>query len=119
MKEFVMIFRNSASMDQAAPSPEQMQQVMTAWMAWMTRIEEGGNMAQRGSRLGTQGAQVLRPGGVITDGPFTEIKEFINGYTILKTNTIEEAVEIAGGCPALQIGGSVEVRPVVAADDHS
>ena len=50
---------------------------------------------------------------------YTEIKEFINGFIIVKTNSIDEAVEIAKQCPMVAGGGNVEVRPAVAADDNS
>ena len=46
-----------------------------------------------------------------------EVKEFINGYTIIKAETVEEAAEMAKGCPILFApGGSVEVRPLVSPD---
>jgi hypothetical protein len=56
---------------------------------------------------------------VVTDGPFTEIKEFINGYIVVKAQTIDDAIEIAKECPILLIGGNVEVRKVVTPDDNS
>jgi len=61
----------------------------------------------------------VAPGNVVTDGPYTEVKEFINGYIVVKTQSVEEAVEIAKACPMLFGGGKVEVRPLVAPDDNS
>ena len=120
MKEFVMIFRASGNNEHAAAvSPEQMQQVLTNWMAWMSDIESSGNMASRGNRLSSKNAKRIQSGGMVTDGPYTEIKEFINGFTILKTASIDEAVVIAKSCPILQMGGSVEVREVIAVDDNN
>ena len=55
---------------------------------------------------------------MVTDGPYMEIKEFINGYTIVKTANIDEAVDLAKGCPILTVGGNVEVRAIVASDDN-
>ena len=31
--------------------------------------------------------------------PFAEIKETIGGYSIVKADSVDEAVEIAKGCP--------------------
>jgi hypothetical protein len=56
---------------------------------------------------------------VVTDGPYTEVKEFINGFIIVKAQTVDEAVEMAKGCPILfAAGGKVEIRPLVAPDDN-
>jgi hypothetical protein len=118
MKEFVLIFRNSVT-EGAQPSPEQMQELLTGWMNWMGGIAGQDKLASRGNRLSMSEGKTVKPGDVVTDGPYTEVKEFINGYIIVKTATIEEAVAIARECPILQAGGSVEVRKAVAPDDHS
>ncbi|HEY8936239.1 MAG TPA: YciI family protein [Cyclobacteriaceae bacterium] len=48
----------------------------------------------------------------MTDGPYSEIKELIGGYSIVKANSLEEATELAKGCPILTVGGNVEVREI-------
>jgi hypothetical protein len=35
------------------------------------------------------------------------------GYTIVKTGSLEDAIELAKGCPVLHMGGNVEVRSIV------
>lgn len=63
---------------------------------------------------------MVKPGNVVTDGPFTEIKEFINGYIIVKVDSVDEAVEIAKEWPVVKDGhGSVEVRAAVTPDYNS
>ena len=58
-------------------------------------------------------ARTVRAGGV-TDGPFMETKEALGGYSVLDTDTIEEAVEIARSWPGVDKGWmTVEVRPVI------
>lgn len=118
MKEFVLIFRNSDNPD-FKPSPEQMQEVMTSWLSWMGSIAAQNKLANNGNRLSMSIAKTVKPNHVVTDGPYTEIKEFINGYIIIRTANIDEAVELAKGCPILKIGGNVEVRAVVTQDDNS
>ena len=39
----------------------------------------------------------------------------ISGYSLIKANDLESAVKLAGGCPVLSGGGSVEVGEVVPA----
>ncbi|MGC4038073.1 MAG: YciI family protein [Chitinophagaceae bacterium] len=49
--------------------------------------------------------------------PFGEIKETIGGYIIVKSESIEEAVEFAKGSPVLQgDGNTVEVRKIAKRD---
>jgi hypothetical protein len=56
--------------------------------------------------------KVVKAGNVVTDGPFTEIKECIMGYSIVKADSIEEATELAKDCPILTFGGNVEIREI-------
>jgi hypothetical protein len=118
MKEFVFIFRNSNT-PANAPSPEQMQQSMTDWMNWFGSIAAQNKLSNNGNRLSASTAKTVKPDNVVSDGPYTEIKEFIQGYIIVKTADIDEAVELAKGCPIIKEGGNVEVRAVVTMDDNS
>ncbi len=117
MKEFILIFRNSNNPN-FQPSPAQMQEVLTNWMNWMGSIAAQNKLADKGNRLSMSKAKTIKPNNIVTDGPYTEIKEFINGYIVVKTATLEEAVEVAKECPILTIGGSVEVRAAVTPDDQ-
>jgi len=68
-------------------------------------------LTDRGNRLVPSG-KVLKSENIIADGPYTEIKESIVGYSIVKAGSVEEATELAKGCPILAIGGNVEVREI-------
>src|SRR5690242_1627 len=46
----------------------------------------------------------------ITDGPYAETKEFLGGFLFVEARDIEQAVEIAAGCPMARMG-CIEVRP--------
>lgn len=117
MKEFVMIYRMTENPD-FKPTPAQMQEMMTGWMNWLGGIAAKGQLVDRGKRLGLKGGKTVSAGNVVADGPYTEIKEFINGFSIVKAGSLEEVVEMAKGCPMLLgRGGRVEVRAVVSSDD--
>lgn len=118
MQEFMLIFRENGNFD-FQPSPEQMQAIMTDWMNWMGGMAAQGKLANPGNRLSRSVGKTVRANDVVTDGPFSEIKEFINGYIIVSAHSIDEAVELAKGCPILQGHGSVEVRAVVQMNDNS
>jgi hypothetical protein len=118
MKEFALIFRNS-NLPDFKPSPAQMQEVTTTWMNWMGSIAAQNKLANSGNRLSVTQAKTVKSNNVIIDGPYTEMKEFISGYIVVKTASIEEAIELAKGCPILKIDGNVEVRAVVTPDDNN
>ena len=111
MKEFVMIFRSEPAQEGQA-SPAEMQAMMTAWQNWMGGMAARGKLASSGNRLGSDGKSV-KPGNIVTNGPYAEIKEMISGYIVINAATIDDAAEIAKGCPILQAGGNVEVRDVI------
>lgn len=113
MKEFALIFRLKSISD-FKPSPEQIQERMN----WLGGIAAQNKLADKGNTLlPIQGsAKTVRPDNVVTDGPYTEIKEFISGYVVVKAESIEEAVDMAKGNPIFKIGGNIEVREVLKRD---
>ena len=110
MKEFALIFRQP-SYDYSSVSPKEMQALMEKWKNWIGGIAAQGKLAGNPVRLGTEG-KVLKAGGVVTDGPFVEIRERLGSFIIVKAENLEEATTLAHGCPAIDANGSVEIRPI-------
>jgi hypothetical protein len=108
MSEFTYLFRGRDT----SASPEQMQKTMEKWLAWFKELEANGHLKDPGHPLEARGAVVRGKGKIITDGPYAEAKDVVNGYIIVDAKDLAEAAEISKGCPNLEIGGSVEVRPV-------
>jgi len=110
MKDFLFVYRADLS---AIPerSPEEMQANTKRWMDWIGGIAAQNKLTDRGNRLDPSG-KVVKANHIIADGPYTEIKESIGGYSIVKANSIDEATELANGCPVLSVGGNVEVREI-------
>jgi hypothetical protein len=111
MNEFMMIFR-AAGMMEMDPTPEELQAMLEQWQSWIGNIAANGAFVST-NQLGFQG-KTVKPGGVITDGPYAEVKEMVGGYIIVKAPTLDDAVAMAHGCPILLMGGHVEVRDVMA-----
>ncbi len=114
MKEFALIFRLKDIAD-FKPSPEQMQERMN----WLASIASQNKLVDKGNTLlpipGS--AKTVKADNVVTDGPYTEIKEFISGYVVIRAENIDEAVEIAKANPIFdQVGGNIEVREVLKRD---
>jgi hypothetical protein len=50
---------------------------------------------------------------VFSDGPFAETKEVFGGYYLMVADDLDRALAVVQKIPAIRMGGSVEVRPVV------
>lgn len=107
--EFVFLFRQPASNQ----SPEKQEEIQKKWNDWIGGIAAQGKLAGNGLHLTPVGS-VLKPGGVVTDGPFVEIREILGGFIVVKADTMDDAITLAHGCPAIDEGGSVEIRTVFA-----
>ncbi|MBO9201068.1 MULTISPECIES: YciI family protein [Niastella] len=114
MKDFMFIFRGAA--EQYNFSAEQMQQHMQKWMTWIDELKAK-NIYVAGEPLTPDGKTVKGAKLLVTDGPFTESKELVGGFFIIKANTLEQATELAKGCPDLPLNGSVEVREVMKVEE--
>ena len=110
MNEFVFLYRGHAS-DGSKPSAEQMEAQMGRWQAWFGKLTAEGHLKDWGAPLQGEGKKVSA-GGAITDGPYSEGKEVIGGFSIIKAKDLAEAAQIAKGCPCFETGGNVEIRPV-------
>lgn len=114
MKEFMLIFRHEDGNKVA--SPEQIQQWMKQTMDWIGSIAAQ-NKFVGGNGLLFDDAHVVGHKGVVTNGPFGDIKETLGGYVVVKADTVDEAVAFAKACPVLQgDGNTVEVRVLAKGD---
>jgi hypothetical protein len=110
MKDFLFVYRNDYK-SQPAASPEELQAVMKKWMDWIGSIAAQNKLVDGGAPLGNEG-KVVRPGNVVTDGPYIEVKELIGGFSVVKADSYDEAIDLAKGCPIFEFGGNVEVRDI-------
>ncbi|MBV8961791.1 MAG: hypothetical protein JOY67_18640 [Hyphomicrobiales bacterium] len=108
MSEFTFLFRGS----DGSASPEQMQQTMKKWLAWFKELGDKGHIKYPGHPLQRTGKVVSGIQKVVHDGPYAEAKDVVNGFTLINAKDLSQAVELSKGCPILEAGGSVEVRPV-------
>ncbi|MFZ5896551.1 MAG: YciI family protein [Myxococcota bacterium] len=112
MSKFMYLFWSRGdALSQA--SPEEMQRLMQAWMKWLDSLRAAGHLAQTGERLERSGKRVQGKAKLVTDGPYAEAKDTIGGYLIVDAKDLEQAVELAKGCPVFELDGSVEVRPIL------
>lgn len=110
-RSYLLLFRDSTPSVYRALSPEERQHLLERWNAWYERLEREGKV-QHGHPLEPVGRVVSAVNGRVVDGPYIESKEAIGGYFYVVVADQDEAVAIARQCPSLQIGLTVEVRPV-------
>ena len=106
--EYLFLFRGTDW--HQSLSGEEIQKKLERFTAWFERLRREGKV-KTGLPLEHKG-KIVAGTKSVTDGPFAESKEAIAGFFIIQADSIEEAVEIAKGCPGLDNGQTVEVRPI-------
>lgn len=97
-----------------ALSPREQEQVSQEY--WAIRNEPGMTGGASLHPAETATTVRMRDGSVlVTDGPFADTKEIFGGFYLLEAENLDEATKVAARIPAVRLGGSVEIRPVIAA----
>jgi hypothetical protein len=110
MSEFIYLYRFAQTLPS---SPQEREQRMLRWTAWMTDLEKKGHLVNRGKPLDGNGGVVKDKKGSFTDGPYAEAKDIVMGFSLIEAKDLKQAIELSVGCPILEGGGLVEVRPVL------
>jgi hypothetical protein len=111
MEKFMFLFRGGDTHVHNAKDSKEVKEYIQSWITWQQGLGQKGILAG-GEPLQTTGKQVNGKNKVVADGPFMEAKEMVGGYLIIIAKDIDEAVEIAKGCPIFKEHGKVEVRPI-------
>jgi len=111
MEKFMYLFRGGVNHAHNAQDSEAAKKNMQAWINWMKSLGEKGILVS-GEPLQPTGKNVNGKKKVVSDGPFTEVKELVGGYLIVNAKDINEAVEFSKGCPIFEEDGNVEIRQV-------
>ncbi len=93
MKKFVFVYYGKVKHDDI--SKEDMKQVMDKWMAWFGTFKE--KMVDGGNPFAPGAKSVSAKGVETIPADMWPAK----GYTIINAADMDEATEIAKGCPAL------------------
>jgi hypothetical protein len=93
-------------------SPTEMQAHLQKWYTWADALAKAGR-TKGGHPLGNRGKTIRGHERVVTDGPYAESKDLVTGSLVVDAASLEEAAELAQECPIFELGGSLEVRPVL------
>ena len=106
---YLTFIRHSESYRQSAPPAA----LMEAMGKFVERSMKDGTLVDTGGLLPSkEGARVRLANGklTVTDGPFTESKEVIAGYTLVEAASLAEVVEWAKKWPQSDGHGEVELE---------
>ena len=104
------------SVDDEMPSDEVIQKMFADVDASNTKLRDAGKWVFAGGLEPINTATVVDATGEspsVTDGPFSEAKEFLGGFWIINAADLDEALQWAKEGSAA-CGGAVEVRPLQA-----
>ena len=104
----------------APPPSKELMERMGVFLEEMTKA--GVMLATNGLQPSAKGKRVKLANGkiTVTDGPFTEVKELIAGYTMIQVKSREEALEWTKRFPnpGLTVG-EIEVRQMFELEDFT
>ncbi len=109
-KEFMLLFRFEPNFN-FQPSAEEQAQMHQQWGAYIGGLAIQEKLIST-HQLGFEGVQVAADQ-TINNGINILSNQTLGGNMIVKAQSINEAVEIAKGCPILQMGGNVEIRDIL------
>jgi hypothetical protein len=95
-------------------SSEQARASVEMWRSWEQALRKAGHSVT-GAQLDAGGRCVAGPEKTVVDGSFGD-EHVMGGYFVVSASSLEQATDLAKGCPILQNGGTVEVRPIMHAD---
>jgi hypothetical protein len=118
--KYVLMYTSRPDLMAALP-PEQWEQTYKAIYGWFGK--HASVMTDSGAELkGPETATSVKTGEngevVVVDGPFSEAKESIGGFSVIDVPDLDAAIAIVKEWPALgQPGVAIEIRPMV--EDYS
>jgi len=110
MKEFALVFRLN-DLSNFQPTPEELEERLN----WLASIEARDLLISKGNTLlpYPETSRIVINNAESIDGPFTELKEFITGFVLIRAVDITAACKIAMENPIFKKGGSIEVREIL------
>jgi len=100
MTNYVLIYSGGGMPEDEAEQAK----IMKAWMTWYENL--GSAVVDLGGPFGPQ-AKIIAPDLSVSEPP---METSPSGYSIFKADSLDDAVEMAKGCPIFKDGGEILVR---------
>ncbi len=117
--KYVIMFTHRPDLDEAVPA-ERAEEVYGKVYQWFT--DNADKFADGGAELHpVSTATTVKSGDngqpVVVDGPFSEAKEVVGGFSVIDVPDLDAAIAMAKTWPSMGMPGiAIEIRPMV---DHS
>ena len=99
MANFVLLYTGGGM----PGTPAEQKAILDDWTAWFGKL--GGNLIDGGNPFAPK-AKTLASDGKVNDGA---IGTMASGYSVIKAESLDAAVNLAKGCPVLKGGAKVTV----------
>ena len=113
-QQYMMIFRYTPN-SEYRPSPEEQAEMHQAWGRFIGNIAISEKLVST-HQLGFEGSRIHSDLSV-EEGIYIAESKTLGGNMIVRAYSLEEATEMAKGCPILSMGGEVEVRSITPMKD--
>jgi len=113
MAQYMLLLYDNPS-GWARLSPEEIKQWVGKYQAFGQKLRDK-KQYLGSNKLTDEPGRVLRSSCSqikVTDGPYSETKEWLGGFYVIEAPNYQAAVDAARDCPSLEHGGTVEVREV-------
>jgi hypothetical protein len=118
---FLIIVKGSEHTEKGVMAPAQLAAEMATFHEELAKA--GALLDASGLHPSSKGWRVRYSGAkrTLVDGPFTEAKELVAGYTLIQAKSREEAMEWSRRFPNPAVDGTageIEVRPLIELEDY-
>jgi len=110
MAKFMLILHETPGRHQNT-SPEELQRIFEKYRVWVDGLRSSDRLVVS-DKLQEEGGKILssQKGRLnVVDGPYSEAKEVVGGYMMIRAASYDEAVGLASDCPHLNYG-RIEIR---------
>ena len=107
--KFILIIRENIY---AQRTSEELMEIIRLHKSWYVQLAEKG-YAIDGNGISEKGNLLEMIDGKVHVQPIRDVEEGIGGYYIIEAKDLEEAIEVAKGCPTYDKGDKIEVRQIM------
>jgi hypothetical protein len=113
--KYVIMFTSTPELDDAVPEERAREVYGRIWDWFQTnsdKISDGGAELMPVSTATT--VKYGPDGPVVVDGPFSEAKEVVGGFSVLDVPDLDAAIALVKTWPSMELPGiAIEIRPMV------
>jgi hypothetical protein len=112
MSQFILLLRGGDDEPYQNYTDDELHAVLERYRQWARELSESNQLVDAFKLKDDSRMMSKKHGQIQVDGPFTETKESIGGYYIVKADSYDAAIEIAKNCPIYDKDGYIEIREI-------